>query len=264
VNLVVYLLSNAPIKSQDNNKIMNVTETGQVRPVEAVVNHRGGTGAAMKTGPRILLVDDNAILRAGVRSLLEAITGYEVVGEASDGVATLKLVQELCPDLVLLNISLPKLNGLDVLSRLAKLPDSPLAVVLSTRSAPECVARALNAGAVGYVLKESAIEELVLALAAAFAGQTYISQQLDEEVVQRFRNELQNSTSALDLLTLRQRQILQMVAEGMGTRAIAEGIHLSVKTVETHRAQLMQRLGIYNIAGLVHFSIRAGLISLYH
>ena len=209
---------------------------------------------------RILIADDHALVRSGIRLLLESIAAVEVVAEAGDGLELLALVEAHRPDILLLDITLPGLNGLAVLERIQGLPDMPRVIMLSMHSGPEYVARALNAGAAGYLLKDSAFDELAEALDAVGRQRRYLSRALDPEVIQRFCEGLKGSEDGLGVLTPRQRQILQLIAEGQGTRQIAERLHVSVKTVETHRAQLMERLGIRDVAGLVRFAIRTGLI----
>lgn len=209
---------------------------------------------------RVLIADDHALVRSGIRLLLESLRDVEVVAEAGDGLEALALVRSKRPDILLLDITLPGLNGLVLLDRIRSLPDKPRVIVLSMHSGPEYVARALNAGAAGYLLKDSAFAELALALDVVSMQRRYLSRALDPEVIERFRDSLRTGEDELGILTPRQRQILQLVAEGQSTRQIAERLHISVKTVETHRAQLMERLGIHEIAGLVRFAIRTGLI----
>jgi DNA-binding NarL/FixJ family response regulator len=209
---------------------------------------------------RILIADDHALVRSGIRLLLESIAAVEVVAEAGDGLELLALVEAHRPDILLLDITLPGLNGLAVLERIQGLPGMPRVIMLSMHSGPEYVARALNAGAAGYLLKDSAFDELAEALDAVGRQRRYLSRALDPDVIQRFCEGLKGSEDGLGVLTPRQRQILQLIAEGQGTRQIAERLHVSVKTVETHRAQLMERLGIHDVAGLVRFAIRNGLI----
>lgn len=209
---------------------------------------------------RILIADDHALVRSGIRLLVESLEGVEVVAEAGDGLEALELITSHHPDILLLDITLPGLNGLALLDRIRNLPDMPRVIVLSMHSGPEYVARALNAGAAGYLLKDSAFDELAEALDAVVARRRYLSRALDPEVIDRFCAGLKGGQDDFGVLTPRQRQILQLIAEGHGTRQIAERLHLSVKTIETHRAQLMDRLGIHDIAGLVRFAIRTGLI----
>ena len=209
---------------------------------------------------RILIVDDHALVRSGIRLLVESLDGVEVVAEAGDGLEALELVQCHRPDILLLDITLPGLNGLELLERMRELPDMPRVIVLSMHAGPEYVARALNAGAGGYLLKDSAFDELAAALDAVGQRRRYLSRALDPGVIERFCDGLRSGEDDLGVLTRRQRQILQLIAEGQGTRQIAERLHVSVKTVETHRAQLMERLGIHDVAGLVRFAIRNGLI----
>lgn len=214
----------------------------------------------MSTKRRILLADDHALVRAGIRSLLESLPGVEVVGEAGDGVEALERVRRDPPDAILLDITLPALNGLDVAARITRLDVPTRILMLSMHASPEYAARALAAGAAGYLNKDSAFDELATALDAICSGKRYLCKALDPAIVQEFERRAGRGESELELLTPRQRQILQLVAEGHGTRQIAERLFLSVKTVEAHRGQIMQRLGIFDVPGLVRFAIRNGLL----
>jgi DNA-binding NarL/FixJ family response regulator len=209
---------------------------------------------------RVLLVDDHALVRAGIRALLETLPRVEVVGETGDGLAAVRLATELAPDVMLLDITLPGLNGLEVATRVARLGTGVRVLMLSMHASPEYAARAFAAGAAGYLNKDSAFDELAAALDAIGAGRRYLCRAIDPEQVALFERQAANGGSGIDRLTPRQRQILQLVAEGFSTREIAERLYLSVKTVETHRAQIMQRLDIHDVAGLVRFAIRHGLL----
>jgi DNA-binding NarL/FixJ family response regulator len=209
---------------------------------------------------RVLLVDDHTLVRAGIRALLETLPRVEVVGEVGDGPAALQLAVELAPDVILLDITLPGLNGLEVAARVARLGSGTRVLMLSMHASPEYAARAFAAGAAGYLNKDSAFDELAAALEAIGAGRRYLCRAIDPAQVALFEREAAGGGSGIDRLTPRQRQVLQLVAEGLGTREIAERLFLSVKTVETHRAQIMQRLDIHDVAGLVRFAIRHGLL----
>ena len=209
---------------------------------------------------RVLLVDDHALVRAGIRALLEALPRVEVVGETGDGLAAVRLATELAPDVILLDITLPGLNGLEVATRVVRLGSGTRVLMLSMHASPEYAARAFAAGAAGYLNKDSAFDELAAALDAIGAGRRYLCRAIDPAQVALFERQAANGGSGIDRLTPRQRQILQLVAEGFSTREIAERLFVSVKTVETHRAQIMQRLDIHDVAGLVRFAIRHGLL----
>jgi DNA-binding NarL/FixJ family response regulator len=209
----------------------------------------------------ILLADDHALVRAGIRVLLESLTGIAVVGETGDGLEAIELVRCNPPDLILLDVTLPGLNGLEVAARIRALGLPTQVLMLSMHASPEYAARALAAGAAGYLIKDAAFDELASALAAVFAGRRYLGRAIDGELVQRFEQRAGRGESELERLTPRQRQILQLVAEGHGTRAIAERLSVSIKTVETHRAHIMERLGIYDVPGLVRCAIRNGLVT---
>ena len=209
---------------------------------------------------RILLADDHALVRAGIRSLLENLPGVVVVGETGDGLEAVEHVRRDPPDAVLLDITLPGLNGLDAAARITSLDVPTRILMLSMHASAEYAARALAAGASGYLNKDSAFDELATALDEIFAGRRYLCRGLDAERVAQFERLAGSGASELDGLTPRQRQILQLIVEGLGTRQMAERLFLSVKTVETHRMQLMQRLGIHDVPGLVRFAIRNGLV----
>jgi DNA-binding NarL/FixJ family response regulator len=214
----------------------------------------------MSSARRILMADDHALVRAGIRALLESQPGVEVVGETGDGLEAVDLVRRDPPDVILLDVTMPGLNGLEAAARISRLGVPTRVLMLSMHASPEYAARAFAAGASGYLNKDAAFDELSAALDEICAGRCYLCRAIDPNLVHQFSQQAGNGTSGLDVLTPRQRQILLMIAEGQGTRQIAERLFLSVKTVETHRAQLMQRLDIYDVPGLVRFAIRSGLL----
>jgi DNA-binding NarL/FixJ family response regulator len=208
---------------------------------------------------RVLLVEDHEIVRTGIRLMLERLPEVEVVGEADNGETALQLIDTLRPSLALLDIEMPGMSGLEVAAQAARWPDLRV-VMLSARADPPSVYAAFRAGAKGYLLKTSAAEELTLAVHAAMRGETYISPAIAGTVVAGYMAHETPSSDPLAMLTPRQRQILQFIAQGHATKEIAFRLGVSVKTVETHRAQLMDRLGIHDIAGLVRLAVRVGLV----
>lgn len=209
----------------------------------------------------IILADDHELVRAGIRSILETFPRVRVAAESGDGKEALELARRLQPDVLLLDITLPGLNGLEVAARIQKIGLSTRILMLSMHAGPDYVARAMQSGASGYLVKDSAVDELSTALEAVLNGRKYLSETIDPEVVKGFLSAGDMAVEELAVLTPRQREILQLIAEGFATREIAERLHVSVKTVETHRSQLMSRLGIFDVPGLVRFAIRTGLIT---
>jgi|SRR5579859_1508894 len=207
---------------------------------------------------RIVVADDHTLVRAGLVTLMARMPEVEVVGEAADGRAALRMVKELKPDIALMDISMPELNGLDAAEKMRHDAADTKVIILSMHANEEYVAQALKAGASGYLLKDAATAELDMAIKVVAQGQFYLSPAISRQVVD---NLLHGGPAGLDLLSPRQREILQLIAEGKSTRDIAETLHLSVKTIETHRAQLMERLDIHDTAGLVKYALRKGLIS---
>jgi DNA-binding NarL/FixJ family response regulator len=209
---------------------------------------------------RVLLADDHALVRAGIRALLERIEGVEVVGEAGDGLQTLELIKEHQPDVVLLDLTMPKLSGLEVLKETkAKFP-SVRAIVLTVHKTEEYAVHALRSGAAGFLPKSAASTELENAIKAVVCGEDYLSPEISSQAIFKYLRDA--ASGSLLQLTTRQREVLQMIAEGVSTKMIAQRLNLSAKTVETHRAQLMERLNIHDIAGLVRYAIKMGLISI--
>ncbi len=209
---------------------------------------------------RVLLADDHTLLRAGVRALLEDLPGVEVVAEAADGPEALARAIELRPDVALLDIAMPGLSGLDVAARLARDCPEVRILILSMHKDEAYVRRAILAGAAGYLLKDADTGELGLALLAAARGETYLSPAVTTHLVADYRRQAAAEPGPSDGLTARQREVLRLVAQGRTTKAIARTLGISAKTVESHRAVLMERLGIHDVPGLVRFALRVGLI----
>jgi DNA-binding NarL/FixJ family response regulator len=210
---------------------------------------------------RVLLADDHTLVRAGIRALVESLDGVTVVAETGDGREALELIERHRPDVVLLDITLPGLNGLEIAERTSRSCPSTRIVILSVHASEAYVAQALRAGVAAYLLKDAAATELSLALRAVVRGETYLSPSISKQVVEGFLRNPDLAPGLLSGLTARQREILQLVAEGRSTKEIAALLDISVKTVETHRTQLMERLGIHDVPGLVRLAIREGLIS---
>ena len=210
---------------------------------------------------RVLLVDDHTLVRAGIRALLNGLKGVEVVAEAADGREALALAATHRPDVVLMDIAMKGMNGLEATRRLRQDHPEIKVVMLSMYAGEEYVMQALHSGACGYLLKESATLELERALAAIARGETYLGSQLSRQALDNYMERVGVGGSPQDALTARQREILQLIAEGHNTKDIAVRLNVSAKTIETHRAQLMERLGIRDIPGLVRYAVRNGLIT---
>jgi len=207
---------------------------------------------------RVLLADDHALVRAGFRSLLESL-GARVVAEASDGHAALRLIDAHRPDIVLMDVAMPELNGLEAAARAAQLYPAVKVIILSMHASAEYARRAVRAGAAGYLLKDASIAELELALNAVMRGETYLSPAVSKHIMAVYRS-MDGETNSLDQLSPRQREVLQLIAEGHSRKEIAEKLSISVKTFDTYRAQLMQQLDIHDVAGLVRYAARMGLV----
>jgi len=211
---------------------------------------------------RVLLADDHTLVRAGLRKLLESLAGYVVVGEAGDGLQALALAEQLQPQLVLMDIAMPGLNGLEATARLLKMQPSARVLVLSMHQNEEYVRQALRHGAMAYLLKDAAPLELEFALSAVLRGETYLSPAVSKGVLHDYVQRLLDDEQPAAALSPRQREVLQLVAEGLSTKEIARRLDLSIKTVETHRSQLMKQLDIHEVAGLVRYALRTGLVSI--
>ncbi|MCS4503685.1 response regulator transcription factor [Arhodomonas aquaeolei] len=209
----------------------------------------------------VVLADDHALVRAGLRRLLELIDGVSVMGEVGDGRTLLRLLDDVPADVVLLDVEMPGMNGLEVLRRLRRAYPAVPVLMVSMHEEVATVARALRIGARGFLLKTARPEELERAVRAVHRGQRYLSESLSAAEVQAELDRIEaEEGDPLSRLTDRQREVLQLIGEGYGTRAIAERMFVSVKTVETHRAALLQRLGVRDVIGLVKTAIRLGLV----
>ncbi len=214
----------------------------------------------MKT-VRALVADDHTLLCAGLRLILEGL-GVQVVGEAHDGQEAVAIVKAHRPDLVLMDIAMKRMNGLEATAQIKKEFPEIRVVILSMYSSEEHVLQGLRAGASGYLLKEAATQEFERAVRAVMRGEVYLSPPISKQVISDYIQRVGQGQNAAVLLTHRQRETLQLIAEGHSTKEIAYQLHISIKTVESHRAQLMQRLRIHDVAGLVRYAVRMGFVAL--
>ncbi|UVM52292.1 MULTISPECIES: response regulator [unclassified Pseudomonas] len=213
----------------------------------------------------LLLVDDHSLIRAGVRALVLDIPGYAVIGEANDGSQLVEMVEQLSPDIILLDISMKETGGLEALQRLKRVRPQCKVLILSMHTDPALIMQALESGAHGYLLKDTTATELEHALEALRNNERYLSPAIAHTVINQALTRTQKNqvpTQDSHNLTARQLEILRLIVRGKSTREIANGLGLSIKTVETHRSQIMKRLQIYDVAGLVLFAVREQIISL--
>jgi two-component system, NarL family, response regulator NreC len=211
---------------------------------------------------RLLLADDHAIVRRGLRSLLECDPSLEVVAEASDGMEALRLATEHKPDILVVDIGMPKLNGIEVAARVQKLTPPPAVIILTMHADESYILRALNAGARAYLLKDATDEDLLPAIRAVSAGKPYFSPTVTAVLVEDYMRQLQSRglTDSFHLLTDREKEVLQLLAEGRSNKEVAALLELGLSTVETHRGNLMQKLNLHNTAEIVLYAVRKGII----
>jgi two-component system response regulator NreC len=213
---------------------------------------------------RVLLVEDHVVVRQGLKALFADEPDVEIVGEADDGRAALRYVSELQPDVVLIDISMPGMNGIEATRQIRQNYPDVKVVILSMHSNEEYVFQVLRVGASGYVLKQSDSSEVLTAIRAALAGGSFLSPPISRAVIDDYvrRAEARGQGNDLDLLTPREREVLQLLAEGLSNREIAEQLSISVKTVETHRSNMMSKLGVSSKTELVKYALRKGWASL--
>lgn len=213
---------------------------------------------------KLLIVDDHQMIREGLRSLIEKEKGLQVAGEAADGKSALALADKLHPQVVLMDVSMPELNGIETTRRLLRTHRQIRVIALSGHPDSHYVSEMLKAGASGYILKHAAYEELVRAIREVMAGRTYLSPEVTQGVVDGFVRAVPGSAvgSAFATLTERERESLQLMAEGKSTKEIADAMHISIKTVQTHRLNMLAKLKVRSVAELTKYAIREGLTSL--
>jgi DNA-binding NarL/FixJ family response regulator len=207
---------------------------------------------------QVLVADDHALVRAGIRALLERIDRVKVVGEAGDGLQALQLIKELEPDVVLLDLTMPGLSGFEVLKETSEQFPEVNMIVLSVHDTAEYAIHALRSGAAGYLPKSAASAELEVAIQRVMLGEKYVSPRIAPEPLLEFSGGGETTSD----LTPRQLEVLTLISQGSSTRDIAVALKISIKTVETHRAQLMSRLNIHEVAGLVRYAIKKGLVKI--
>ena len=217
----------------------------------------------MQNRLRIVLADDHTILREGLRALLSVDPSFEIVGEAGNGREAVRCVEKLGPDLLLMDLSMPRMSGMDAISEIKKRYPETKIIALTVHNTEEYLLSTLQAGADGYVLKDSTHDELVMAIHNVMAGKPYLSPGISDKVIEGYLEGKENSlsVSSWQRLSQREREVLKLIAEGCKNKEIAEDLCISLKTVEKHRANLMKKLDLHNAAGLTVYAMERGLVS---
>lgn len=222
----------------------------------------------MREPIRVIIVDDHDLVRAGFISLLKNLSGIQIIAEAGEGYEALRLIKENKPDVVLLDIAMPGLNGLEVADRIRKEFPEVRVIILSMYVNEEYVLQAMRVGAAGYLMKDSKSEELELAIKTVASGKTYLSSPVSKKVIEDYIKQplktgsIANRNGVYERLTPRQREVVQLITEGYTTKEIAKKLNLSVKTIDAHRTQIMERLDIHDIASLVRYAIQMGIVKI--
>jgi DNA-binding NarL/FixJ family response regulator len=230
------------------------------RPLFTVRETQRTAGAKMTTTTTIVVADDHKIVREGLVKLLEGRPDFTVIGEASDGEEAVQMVLEKQPDVVIMDIWMPRLSGIDATRRIGKRGSQAKILVLSMHESRTYVEEVLRAGASGYIVKNSASTDLLQAIDAVRSGASYLSPAITQQVVDAIARPGDSSPSGVAMLTDREREVLQLIAEGLSSKEIASMLGVSLKTVDSHRSNLMEKLDIHKVSGLVRFAIRAGLV----
>ena len=217
----------------------------------------------MKARHRVVIAEDHTILREGLRALLSAESDLEVVGEAEDGRQAIRRVEELGPDLILTDLSMPKMNGVEAIREIKKHAPETKVLALTVHKAEEFILEVLQAGADGYILKDASSEELMMAIKSVLGGKRYLSPSVSQMVIEGYLEGRKSiaSSSPWDTLTKREREILKLIAEGHKNKEIADYLYISVKTVEKHRANLMKKLDLHSAAALTAYAMERGLVT---
>ena len=217
----------------------------------------------MKARHRVVIAEDHTILREGLRALLSAESDLEVVGEAEDGRQAIRRVEELGPDLILTDLSMPKMNGAEAIREIKKCAPETKVLALTVHKAEEFILEVLQAGADGYILKDASSKELMMAIKSVLGGKRYLSPSVSQMVIEGYLEGRKSiaSSSPWDTLTKREREILKLIAEGHKNKEIADYLYISVKTVEKHRANLMKKLDLHSAAALTAYAMERGLVT---
>jgi DNA-binding NarL/FixJ family response regulator len=217
---------------------------------------------SMDVGIRIVIAEDHTILREGLKSLFSSQPDFEIVGEAEDGMEAIRLAEELKPDLILTDISMPRMTGMEAIREMKKVSPKTKVLVLTVHNTEEYVLATLRAGADGYALKDSTSHELVMAIRRVLAGNPYLSPGISSKAIEGYPkgNKKRKTNSFWEVVTLREREVLKLVAEGYKTKEIADQLNISAKTVERHRSNLMEKLNIHSVQALTVLAIKKGLV----